>query len=92
MKVENITLSSGLLVVRPPAAQTETDSGIIIPDSHIDAEFIINGEVVSSGAKDYKVGTYVIYHILDCEAFRDDKEEYHLLKEDKIKGVYARED
>ena len=89
MKVKNIRLTSGLLIVKAIEEEVESKSGIFLGKS--DGDFIIRGEIVSTASEDYPLESEVVYHILDCEAFRDGEVEYHLLSVDKIKGVYAQE-
>lgn len=95
-KINIQPLADRVLVKPDTAEETQTDSGIIIPET-VDKEKPHQGEVVAVGKgrfedgkliePDVKVGQRVIFSKYGYDEVKVDDEEYYIIKEDNILAV-----
>lgn len=90
MKVSAFCPRPGYLVITQEVQEVTTKSGLITNENTDD--FLLNGKVVVSGDSAFPVGAQVVYHVIDCESFRDGTDAYYLVHADNIRGTYGQEE
>ena len=87
----NIKPLSDRVIVEPAAAETQTASGIIIPDTAKEKPQKGTVVAVGNGKKDYsmtvKVGDVVLYGKYSGTEFKYEGKDYLIMKEDEIYAI-----
>lgn len=86
MKIEGITPREDFLIVKKFASDVATDSGFEVEENSDD--LLVFAEVVKSGVSEFPPATYVVFHALEAQEFRDGSASYLLIHETDVLGVY----
>ena len=88
METSQLVLNSPYLILKIEAQRNATPGGIIVEENTDD--FLLVGEVVKAHpASLYKVASKVLFHILNAESFRHGADDFYLLDESFVKGIYG---